>query len=69
MRKYTAYTKQEDQIITQMNEKGFTPDEITKVLVSRSRSQIADRGYFLGLKWSKKPEINMAEFKRLMKEK
>jgi hypothetical protein len=69
MATYTCYTKQEDQIIQQMNAKGFTPEEITKVLVSRSRSQIADRGYYLGLKWSKKPEIDMAEFKRLMKEK
>jgi len=69
MAAYTGYTKQEDTIIKQMNAKGFTAEEITKVLVSRTKTQIADRGYYLGLKWSKVPEINMAEFKRLMKEK
>ena len=66
MATYTSYTKQEDQIIKQMNAKGFTAEEITKVLISRTKTQIADRGYTLGLKWSKKPEIDMAEFKRLM---
>jgi len=69
MAAYTGYTKQEDTIIKQMNAKGFTAEEITKVLISRTKTQIADRGYYLGLKWSKVPEINMAEFKRLMKEK
>jgi len=69
MAAYTGYTKQEDTIIKQMNAKGFTAEEITKVLISRTKTQIADRGYYLGLKWSKVPKINMAEFKRLMKEK
>jgi hypothetical protein len=69
MAAYTGYTKQEDTIIKQMNAKGFTAEEITKVLISRTKTQIADRGYYLGLKWSKVPEINMAEFNRLMKEK
>ena len=69
MATYTGYTKQEDQIIRQMNAKGFTAEEITKVLISRTKSQISDRGYHLGLRWSKVPEIDMAEFKRLMKEK
>jgi hypothetical protein len=61
-----AYTKEEDEIILKMHKAGHGPEAMAKVLKSRSIQAIKDRGYDLGIKWTKAPEIDMAEFKRLM---
>ena len=60
------YSKEEDKIIKTMHAKGYSHHDIGRVLKSRSPENIKDRGYALGLKWTAKPEIDMAEFKRLM---
>jgi len=62
------YTKQEDEIILQLNKKGYSPKDIAKVLKSRKADQIKDRGYTLGVKWTKEPEIDFEAFKKLMKQ-
>lgn len=67
MHKYCRYTEQEDKVIIAMHGKGFDPKAISKVLLSRNAENVKDRGYALGLHWSKKPEIDMKEFNRLMK--
>jgi len=60
------YTKEEDEIILTMHKAGHGPEAMAKVLKSRSRQAIKDRGYDLKLKWTKAPEIDRAAFKRLM---
>lgn len=63
----SPYTKQEDEIIIAMNKRGYKPQDIVKVLKSRSSKNIMDRGYDLGLKWTKPPEVDEKLFKEMMK--
>jgi len=63
------WTAEESDIIKRMHEAGADLDDITKVLKSRPKESIKDRGYALGLKWTKKPDIDFEAFKAFMKGK
>jgi hypothetical protein len=63
------WTEEESDIIKQMHSAGATLDDIALVLKSRPKESIKDRGYAIGLKWSKKPEIDYEAFKAYMKGK
>jgi hypothetical protein len=60
------FTKREDEIIKALHGKGYQPQDIIKVLKSRTKESIKDRAYVIGLKWTRKVEIDMDEFKKLM---
>ena len=60
------FSKREDQIIKQLHAKGYMPEDIVKVLKSRTQESIKDRAYVIGIKWTRKVEIDMDEFKKLM---
>lgn len=60
------FTPQEDKIIKQLHAKGYMPEDIVKVLKSRTKESIKDRAYIIGLNWSRRVEIDMNEFKKLM---
>ncbi len=64
----TPYTEEEDKIIIEMNKAGFKQSDVAKVLKSREPRMIKARGYVLGLRWSKEPEIDYEAFKKVMKE-
>lgn len=60
------FTPQEDKIIKQLHAKGYMPEDIVKVLKSRTKESIKDRAYVLGLKWTRPVEIDEQELKRLL---
>jgi hypothetical protein len=60
------FSKREDQIIKQLHAKGYMPEDIVKVLKSRTKESIKDRAYVLGLKWTRPVEIDEQELKRLL---
>jgi hypothetical protein len=60
------FTKREDEIIKALHGKGYQPQDIIKVIKSRSKESIKDRAYVLGLKWTRPVEIDEQELKRLL---
>jgi hypothetical protein len=70
MASFKPYTPEEVDILTKMVNAGCTPEQCAKVLKSRTVTGIEDKAGRLGMKWKYlNPEIDMDEFKRLMKGK
>jgi hypothetical protein len=63
------YTEEEDKILIEMNKAGCDLDEVAQVLRGRTMSALKARGYILGLKWSKKTDIDMDAYKEFIKGK
>ena len=63
------YTEEEDKILIEMNKAGCDLDEVAQVLRGRTMSALKTRGYILGLKWSKKTDIDMDAYKEFIKGK
>jgi hypothetical protein len=62
------WSKEEEDVLRQLSLAGRSIDEAVLVLVSRTKEAISNKAYGMGLSMAgPSPEIDMAEFKRLIK--
>ena len=70
MGRVIPYSKEEERLLKEMVNAECTPDQCAKVLKSRTVTGIEDKVRRMGLNWKYlKSEIDMDEYKRLMRAK
>jgi hypothetical protein len=60
------WTKQEEDILKKMIAASKTPDDIARVLKSRTLEGIKHKSDRMGLNWSIEPDIDFEAFKKMM---
>ena len=60
------WSDQEIEILKKMNAASKTPDDIARVLKSRTPGGIMHKADRMGLNWSIEPDIDFEEFKKMM---
>ena len=60
------WSDQEIEILKKMNAASKTPDDIARVLKSRTPEGILHKARKMGLHWSIEPDIDFEAFKKMM---